>query len=162
MTNNGFTQPEVKLSDLYQEVILDHNRRPRNFGKLENATHYAHGVNPLCGDNFHLYLVVDKGGIIEKVAFEGSGCAISKSSASMMTSAIEKKNIRQVEHLDQAFIHLLTKDKVADEEKTMVGTLKIFEGVKNYPIRVKCATLIWRALEAALKEDPQKKEVSTE
>ena len=157
-----FTFPEAKLSDLYQEVILDHNRRPRNFGKLENATAYAHGVNPLCGDSFHLYLVVGHGGIIEKVVFEGSGCAISKSSASMMTTAIEGKNVREAESIEKAFIHLLTKDKVTDAERNRVGKLKIFEGVKNYPIRVKCATLIWRALEAALKEDSNKKEVTTE
>ena len=162
MRENETSIQEVRLKELYQEVILDHNKRPRNFRKLENATAHAHGVNPLCGDDYHLYLNVDKSGIIKAVGFEGHGCAISKSSASMMTSAIQDKTAQDVESLKNGFIALLTQETVSDEQRKKLGSLKIFEGVKNYPIRVKCATLIWRALEAALKEDPQKKEVSTE
>ena len=153
---------DVKLNDLYQEVILDHNRRPRNFGKIAEANAYAHGVNPLCGDDYHLYLQKDKSGIIKAVGFEGHGCAISKSSASMMTSAIQDKTAQDAGSLKDGFIALLTQDAVSDEQRKKLGSLKIFEGVKNYPIRVKCATLIWRALEAALKNESEKKEVTTE
>ena len=151
-----------ELGELYQEVILDHNRRPRNFKKIENASAYAHGVNPLCGDDYQLYLKKDESGIIKEVGFEGQGCAISKSSASMMTASIENKSAKEAGLLKDSFINLLTAEKVTDADRERVGRLKIFEGVKNYPIRVKCATLIWRALEAALAEDLQKKEVSTE
>ena len=152
----------VKLDDLYQEVILDHNRRPRNFGKLENPTAYAHGVNPLCGDDYHLYLDVDNG-TIKKVGFEGQGCAISKSSASMMTTMIEGKSVREAGELKEDFIRLLTSGTPSESERSRVGRLKIFEGVRQFPIRVKCATLIWRALEETLKGSAQaRKEVSTE
>ncbi len=155
--------PNPKLDDLYQEVILDHNRRPRNFGKLEGASALAHGHNPLCGDDYFLYLVVDDGGIIKKVAFEGAGCAISKSSASMMTSAIEGKPVKDAEALKDSFIHVLTDSRVSETDRSAVGKLKLFEGVKQFPVRVKCATLIWRALEQALKnQEGEIKEVSTE
>ncbi len=156
-------EKEIKLNDLYQEVILDHNRRPRNFHKLENPTAHAHGVNPLCGDDYHLYLNIDKNGIIKEVGFEGQGCAISKSSASMMTAAILGKPKEEAGKLKDAFIHLLTDNSASEAFRTETGRLKIFEGVKHFPIRVKCATLIWRALEAALKENlVSKKEISTE
>ncbi len=155
--------PEAKLSELYQEVILDHNKRPRNFGKLENPTASAHGVNPLCGDDYHIYLKVSSEGVIQKVAFEGQGCAISKSSASMMTSMIAEKKTAAAEELKNNFIALLTKDHPTENQRSAVGRLKIFEGVKQFPIRVKCATLIWRALEAALSRNgSEKTEVTTE
>jgi nitrogen fixation NifU-like protein len=153
----------IKLSDLYQEVILDHNRRPRNFGKLDDATAVAHGVNPLCGDHFDIYLVKDAGGVLKKVSFEGEGCAISKASASMMTQAVEGKSGRDAGKLKDHFIHVLTDATVSTEDREGVGKLKFFEGVKNFPIRVKCATLAWRALEEALKDNaPRKTEVTTE
>ena len=158
---NPEREKPVKLDELYQEVILDHNRRPRNFGKLENATAYAHGVNPLCGDDYHLYLEVESG-TIKKVGFEGSGCAISKSSASMMTQAMEGKTVGEAEKLKDGFIHLLTDETVSETARAGVGKLKIFEGVKQFPIRVKCATLIWRALEETLKDGSKKSEVTTE
>ena len=159
---NPEREKPVKLDDLYQEVILDHNRRPRNFGKLENATAYAHGVNPLCGDNYHLYLEVG-GGTIKKVGFEGSGCAISKSSASMMTQAVEGKAVAEAGKLKDDFIHLLTDETTSEASRSGAGKLKIFEGVKQFPIRVKCATLIWRTLEAALKNRTGREtEVTTE
>jgi len=154
---------EVKLNDLYQEVILDHNRRPRHFTEVEDANAYAHGHNPLCGDDYFLYLLVDQGGIIKKVGFKGEGCAISKSSASMMTVAVEGKGVKEAGAAKDNFIHLLTDDTASDAVRAAAGKLKIFEGVKQFPVRVKCATLIWRTLEEALKDRSQRKEeVSTE
>ena len=157
-----FREREIQLNDLYQEVILDHNRRPRNFKKLANATAYAHGVNPLCGDDYQLFLNVDENGIIKEVGFEGQGCAISKASASMMTVAIQGQSKEEARRLQEAFIHLLTDGTTSEAVRLQAGKLKIFEGVKQFPIRVKCAALIWRALEAALKDSTEKKEVSTE
>ncbi len=142
---------EVKLDDLYQEVILDHNRRPRNYGKPAEANQYSHGVNPLCGDDYHLYLFVDEKGTVKKVGFEGQGCAISKSSASMMTVAIEGKKVEDIKALKDAFLSLLTRENTSDKDRQAVGKLKIFEGVRKFPVRVKCATLIWHALQDALK-----------
>ncbi len=141
----------VKLDELYQEVILDHNRKPRHFGKLDDATAYAHGVNPLCGDDFEVYLVLDAGGTVRKVAFQGQGCAISKASASLMTDAVEGRTVKEVSDLKDHFIHLLIDATASPEHREGVGKLKFFEGVKNFPVRVKCATLAWRALEEALK-----------
>lgn len=154
---------EVKLNDLYQEVILDHNRHPRNFGELEDCTTSSHGTNPLCGDDYHLYLKKDQQGIIKKISFKGDGCAISKAASSMMTEWVGGKSIHEAGRLKDAFLNLITKEHVSDQDRLLLGTLKIFEGVKQYPVRVKCAALIWRTLEDALK-DPceQKKEVSTE
>ena len=164
---------KFQLDDLYQEVILDHNRRPRNFKKLEDANAYAHGHNPLCGDDYFLYLVVDASGMIKKIGFEGDGCAISKSSASMMTAAVEGKSVKEVGALKDNFIHLLTDNTGSDVVRVAAGKLKIFEGVKQFPVRVKCATLIWRTLEEALSakggsasggkdQGQRKEEVSTE
>ncbi len=157
---NGGSSNDVRLNDLYQEVILDHNKRPRNFGRLENATCSAHGKNPLCGDDYFLDLVLGPEGRINKVGFEGSGCAISKSSASIMTTLVEGKNIREAEELKDRFIHLLTDKEISKENVEKMGRLKIFEGVRQFPVRVKCATLIWRALEEALKGG--KSEITTE
>jgi len=153
---------EVKLNDLYQEVIIDHNRNPRNFQKLPDATSMAHGVNPLCGDHYDVYLKMNAAGLVEKVKFEGDGCAISKASASMMTQAVEGKTKTDVETLKNHFIHLLTDATSASEHREGVGRLRFFEGVKNFPIRVKCATLAWRALEEALKGSTADKKVTTE
>ena len=149
---------EVKLNDLYQEVILDHNRRPRNFHKLDGANAYSHGVNPLCGDDYELYLLVDEGGIIKKVSFQGQGCAISKSSASMMTTQVEGKDLKEAGELTNNFIRLLTSPETSEDARVKVGRLKLFEGVRQFPVRVKCATLIWHALADALK-DKIKREV---
>jgi len=143
---------EIKLDDLYQEVILDHNRRPRNFHKLDDANAYSHGVNPLCGDDYELYLSVDSGGIIKKIGFQGQGCAISKSSASIMTTMIEGKSLKEAGELKDNFIHLLTDSNGSADTRSKVGKLKLFEGVKQFPVRVKCATLIWQALADALKD----------
>ena len=151
--------PEVKLSELYQEVILDHNRLPRNFGPLAGATAAAHGINPLCGDHFDIYLRTE-GGLIKQAGFEGDGCAISKASASLMTVAVEGKSGKEAGALAQDFIHLLTDAQTDPARREGVGKLKFFEGVKNFPVRVKCATLAWRALEEALKGGEE--QVSTE
>ncbi len=152
----------VKLDELYQEVILDHNKNPRNFGRLEGATAYAHGVNPLCGDDYEVFVSAE-GVFIKKVAFHGQGCAISKASASMMTVALEGKSVAEVRTLKDHFIRLLTDASAPDSAREGVGRLKFFEGVRQFPARVKCATLAWRALEEALKEkDERRAEVSTE
>ena len=157
---NGTNPNDLRLNELYQEVILDHNKRPRNFGKLAEPHHSAHGKNPLCGDDYFVYLAVDASGKIEQVAFEGSGCAISKASASMMTALVKDKTAGEAEALKDNFIRLLTDRALSKETLSRAGSLKIFEGVRQFPIRVKCATLAWRALEEALKGSS--KEVSTE
>ncbi len=146
--------PEVKLDDLYQEVVLDHNRRPRNFGKLADANATSHGHNPVCGDDYYLYLTIGRDGKIGKASFEGSGCAISKSSASILTESVQGKTVAEAEELEKNFIKLLTDEKNACEVRDKIGKLKIFEGVRNFPVRVKCAALIWRTMEDALKNSP--------
>lgn len=153
MKANSDNRPDVKLDDLYQEVILDHNKKPRNFTKIEGANRYAHGVNPLCGDDFEVYLELSPEGQVRRVGFQGHGCAISKSSASLMTTAVEGKSVREAETLKDHFLHLLTDPEPSEGHRHGVGRLRFFEGVKQFPIRVKCATLAWRALEAALKID---------
>jgi nitrogen fixation protein NifU and related proteins len=160
---NADAHGEVRLSELYQEVILDHNRRPRNFGRLADATSFAHGVNPLCGDDYEIYLNVARDGTIRKVGFTGSGCAISKSSASLMTAEIEGKSVADAARLKDHFLRLLTAPETSEEDRRGAGRLKFFEGVKQFPVRVKCATLAWRALEEALKDKSSRcPEVSTE
>ncbi len=150
----------MNLKKLYQQVLLDHNKNPRNFKVIENATHYAHGVNPLCGDDYHLFITIEKG-TIKDIGFHGSGCAISKSVSSMMTTHIVDKAIEDVIKIKDNFIELLTNELTDNDAKHMLGHLTLFENVKDFPIRVKCATLIWRALETALLNKIDKK-VSTE
>ncbi len=144
--------PEPKLSKLYQEVILDHNSRPRNFKEIQSPTQYSHGYNPLCGDDYHIYLQTDANGIVQDIGFQGSGCAISKSSASMMTTFAKGKSVQEIAGIKDSFLHMLTRDKISDEERSKIGRLTIFEGVKEFPVRVKCATIAWHALEDALKD----------
>lgn len=148
----------MNADQLYQEVILDHNKNPRNFKKIDDATHCSLGTNPLCGDTYEVYLKIENN-IIENIGFKGVGCAISKASASIMTTMIKGKTIDEALSLKECFINLVTKscDGACD---TCLGRLKIFENVKKYPVRVKCATLIWRALENALKQ--KKDTVTTE
>lgn len=134
------------LRDLYQEVIFDHNRHPRNFGKLATANRVAEGHNPLCGDTVKVYLEVAEG-IVRDVAFEGRGCAISTASASLMTEAVKGRRIEDVEQLFQSF-HAMLVD--ADAEAVDVGKLEVLSGVKEFPARVKCATLVWHTLHNAL------------
>ena len=147
-----------ELSELYQQVILDHNKKPRNFRKLESANHTAEGYNPLCGDQLTVYLNVE-GDLVTDVGFEGSGCAISKASASMMTQAVKGKSKEQAENLFNEFHSMVTGELNEETEENILGNLKIFAGVREFPVRVKCATLPWHTLHAALN---QKDQVSTE
>lgn len=137
------------LHDLYQEVILDHNKRPRNFGPLPDATQSARGHNPLCGDKLTLSLrIVD--GRIEKIAFEGSGCAISKASASLMTDAVKGQTVDDAVGLFDAFHQMVTTPIDQPINEGAVGKLAVLGGVREYPARVKCASLAWHTLKAAL------------
>ncbi|HCH10960.1 MAG TPA: SUF system NifU family Fe-S cluster assembly protein [Dehalococcoidia bacterium] len=151
------------LEDLYQEIVMDHNRRPRNFKKLENAQRTAEGFNPLCGDQISLYLNVDDDGVIEDIGFEGAGCAISKATASMMTEAIKGKNVDKAEEIFEAFRHMLTRKPEEDYDYELLGDLEILQGVSQFPTRIKCATLSWHTLNSALDgKQPSGQKTSTE
>ena len=136
------------VRELYQEVILDHNQNPQNFGQLEPATHSGDGYNPLCGDKLSLTLQVEDGRVTD-LRFSGSGCAISKASASIMTTIVKGKNVLEVEALFEAFHTLVTKGDSGDGE---LGKLAVMAGVYKYPARVKCATLAWHTLKNCLSE----------
>jgi nitrogen fixation NifU-like protein len=138
-----------ELSELYQQVILDHNKKPRNFRKLEHANHTAEGYNPLCGDHLTVYLDLEND-LVKDVGFEGSGCAISKAAASMMTQAVKGKSKEQAENLFNEFHLMVTGELNEETEDNHLGNLKIFAGVRDFPVRVKCATLPWHTLHAAL------------
>ena len=137
-----------ELRELYQEVILDHNRKPRNFKKLEQANRTAAGYNPLCGDQVRVYLDVENG-VIRDIGFEGSGCAISKAAASMMTASLKGKTIDEAEQLFEHFHHMLTASGDSSNYAEL-GKLAVFAGVSEFPSRVKCASLPWHTLHAAL------------
>jgi nitrogen fixation NifU-like protein len=147
-----------ELSELYQQVILDHNKKPRNFRKLDDANHTAEGYNPLCGDQLTIYLNVEND-LVKDVGFEGSGCAISKASASMMTQAVKGKSKEKAEHLFKEFHSMVMGNLDEENEENSLGNLKIFSGVREFPVRVKCATLPWHTMHAALNKEEQ---VSTE
>ena len=145
------------LRDLYQEIIVDHSKRPRNHRKPQPMSHEAEGHNPLCGDSVNVYLFV-KDGRVEDVGFEGRGCAISMASASLMTEAVKGKTVAEAKALFDSFHRLVTgKDELPDES---LDKLAAFEGVRDFPVRVKCATLPWHTLQAALEKSPAA--VSTE
>lgn len=144
------------LHDLYQETIIDHSKRPRNKGAVEQPTHSAEGYNPLCGDRVIVQLRVENGRVAA-AGFQGVGCAISTASASLMTDAIKGKTADEVERTFDKFHGLLTEDRPAPSD---LGKLAVFSGVREYPMRVKCATLAWHTLRAALKG--QQQPVSTE
>jgi nitrogen fixation NifU-like protein len=137
------------LRDLYQEVILDHNRRPRNFGALEHPSRTARGHNPLCGDRLTLYLALD-GDRIADVAFEGTGCAISRASASLMTEAVKGKTVPEAQALFARFHQVVTAPGDAPVDTSGLGKLAVFAGVREYPARVKCASLAWHTLHSAM------------
>ena len=140
------------LTELYQQVILDHNRKPRNFGKLDSATHHAEGYNPVCGDRIEVHVRLE-GGTITQVAFEGTGCAISRASASLMTGAVSGKPVPDAEGLFRDFQGMVTADPtvpLAEKEVQKLGKLAALGGVRAFPSRIKCATLPWHALRAAL------------
>ena len=147
---------KMDLQELYQEVILDHNRRPRNFRTLEGARK-AEGFNPLCGDRLTVFLKVDDG-VVRDVAFQGSGCAISKASASLMTESIKGKTLADVAALFDRFQRMITAKP--DSPPDQLGKLTALAGVRQFPVRVKCATLPWHTLRAAL--DAREEVVSTE
>lgn len=149
------------LRDLYQEVILDHNRQPRNFRVPDGHTHHGKGYNPLCGDKVEFFATVADGRIAD-VAFDGAGCAISTASASMLTDALKGRTVEEATELFEAFTKLVTGDgNATGEELDVLGKLQVFQGVCEFPTRVKCATLVWHTMKAALEqaEDPT---VSTE
>src|SRR5262245_54576091 len=137
------------INELYQQVILDHNRKPRNFKRLETANRRQEGYNPLCGDQLTLYLEMD-GDLIKDVGFQGSGCAISKASASMMTTAVKGKTKEEAEVMFDEFHHMVKGELDPLTEPPHLGRLTILYGVREIPVRVKCASLPWHALKAAL------------
>ncbi len=147
-----------ELSELYQEVILDHNKQPRNYRKLEDANRHAEGYNPLCGDQLTVYLKMD-GDKVADIGFLGSGCAISKASSSMMTSSVKGKSQAEIEELFQKF-HQMVTGKPHTPVPEGLGKLEVFSGVCEFPSRVKCASLAWHTLRSALKNSNET--VSTE
>ena len=146
------------LEALYQEVILDHNRKPRNFREMENADRRIEGKNPLCGDEITLWVKLD-GDKVADISFKGQGCAVSKSSASLMTSTVKGKTVAETRQLFERFHDMIT-GKLADGEREKMGSLAALGGVSRFPIRVKCASLAWHALRSALEGGGD--EVSTE
>lgn len=140
-----------ELRELYQTVILDHNRNPRNRRRPEGADHTAHGDNPLCGDVIDVYVRLDDDGKVAEVGFEGSGCAISTAAASMMTETVKGRSVDEVRKLFDAYKEMVTAPKDAPADASTLGKLEVFAGVREFPMRVKCATLCWHTLAAALK-----------
>ena len=149
-----------ELEELYQEVILDHSRKPRNFGELPDAAVRIHGDNPACGDEIHVGVKFDSDGGLQDIKFTGHGCAISQASASLMTIKLKGKSRAEVVEMLRAFHDLVTTDK-NDAPKTL-GDLRVMKGVRKFPQRVKCAMLAWRALEQALQQTDGESTVSTE
>lgn len=146
-----------ELRELYQQVILDHNRKPRNFRAIDDANHTANGDNPLCGDKLRLFVKLNDG-MVEDISFKGTGCAISTASASMMTEAVKGKSLEDTEALFRKFHHMLTVDDLSAEgapEGPEMGKLEAFAGVREFPVRVKCATLAWHTLQAALHDQAE-------
>ena len=148
----------AELRDLYQEVILEHAKAPRNYRELNEPAAKAEGYNPLCGDRCTVF-INQKDGVIQDISFQGNGCAISKASASMMTQALKGKSLEEAETMFKSFHGMVTGQKPEDEGADM-GKLKVFAGVSEFPARVKCATLAWHTLEAAL--HGERKQITTE
>ena len=148
-----------ELRELYQSVILDHNKKPRNFGALERANRSADGYNPLCGDKVRVSLEVEDE-VVKEVRFEGAGCAISTASASLMTEAVAGKPLDEVLRLFDGFHALVTADPTTQVDGSGLGKLIVFAGVREFPMRVKCATLAWHTMHAAVEEEQEP--VSTE
>ncbi len=147
------------LRELYVQVILEHSRSPRNFRKLEGTNRKAEGNNPLCGDKLTVYVDLD-GDVVRDIGFEGTGCAISRASASLMTGSVKGKTLEEAREIFRAFRAMVTRGMGSEFDEDAVGKLSVFSGVREYPVRVKCATLAWHTLNAALEgaDDP----VSTE
>jgi nitrogen fixation protein NifU and related proteins len=138
-----------ELRELYQQVILDHNKAPRNFGKLDHATCDQEGHNPLCGDSLHVYLHIEAE-VIQDISFEGSGCAISRASASMMTAALKGKTVSEAQQYFDRFHDMLMSEIDAPIDQYELGKLAVFAGIREFPMRVKCATLAWHTFKSAL------------
>ena len=149
------------LRELYQQVIIDHSRSPRNFKQLEEASHSAEGYNPLCGDQITVYVLVD-GEVVKDVSFKGSGCAISKASASLMTATVKGKTVKEAEEMFGRFRDMVTAAHDAEIDEAALGKLAVFSGVREFPVRVKCATLAWHTLHAALEGEGAQETVTTE
>jgi nitrogen fixation NifU-like protein len=149
----------TELNELYQEVILDHNQRPRNFSKLEGANHQAEGYNPLCGDHLIVYLKLGED-VIQDISFQGSGCAISKASASLMTEILKGRTRDEAMALFKEVHKMLTGTQDGKINLQTLGKLKVLSGVSQFPVRVKCATLPWHTLNAAL--EGKEETISTE
>jgi len=150
---------DQELKELYQQVILDHNKSPRNFRVMDNATQHAEGFNPLCGDHLDIYLIIEDG-IVKDVSFKGEGCAISKASASVMTSVLKGKTIEEAEALFEKFHDLVTGKLGGNLDLDELGKLAVFGGIQEFPVRVKCASLAWHTMMSALKGNKEK--VTTE
>lgn len=140
------------LRDLYMQVIVDHNKAPRNFGKLQHYNHDADGHNPLCGDKLHLYLHVDAHDVIEDISFEGEGCAISVASASLMSEAMKGKTVAEFEAMFDAFQQMVTADLAQEPDDEQLGKLAVLAGVREFPSRIKCAVLCWHTMKAAIED----------
>jgi len=138
------------LGDLYKQVIIDHTKSPRNFGKLDPCSHDAEGYNPLCGDQLHVYLQINEDNIIEDIKFEGQGCSISTASASLMTQILKGKPLTEYERLFDAFHDMATADMDDEPDEEALGKLAVLAGVKEFPSRIKCATLCWHTLKSAV------------
>ena len=147
--------------ELYQEIVMDHNRRPRNFGSMTDSTATSEGFNPLCGDQITLFLKVTEE-IVEDISFEGVGCAISKSSASMMTEGVKGKSVEEALTVFEAFREMITAKSDGSKDSEILGDLEILKGVAQYPTRIKCATLSWHTLQAALQGTESERDISTE
>lgn len=150
---------DSELKELYQQVILDHNKNPRNFRKMEKANHFAEGYNPLCGDKLNIYVELEEGKI-KDISFQGSGCAISKASASLMSSMVKGLPVEEAEKLFEKFQAVITGRITEEEDIDKLGKLAVFAGVREFPSRVKCASLAWHTMVAAFKQE--EKSVSTE
>ena len=137
-------------NELYQQVILEHNRKPRNFHTMENSTHSCHGYNPLCGDDYEIYLNVDDQNTIQEVSFTGTGCAISKASTSLMTAFLKGKTADEAKMVFEEFHKMVLGKFDPEKEKNHLGKLKLFKGVREFPSRIKCASLSWHTMVGAL------------
>jgi len=148
------------IRDLYQEVILDHSKKPRNFGPLKNPTRKVEGYNPLCGDRYTIAVKIEND-VVSDIRFEGAGCAISKASASMMTAAVKGKRVSEAREMFEKFHQMLSRDSSSKFDAGPLGKLSVFSGVCEYPARVKCATLAWHTFKSAL-DGENAKSISTE
>lgn len=140
-------------NELYQQVILDHNKKPRNFHEMPEATHFCHGFNPLCGDDYTVYLKINDEGIIEDVSFMGSGCAISKASSSLMTGFLKGKKVDETKMIFEEFHKMVLGEMDPDKQEHHLGKLALFKGIREFPSRIKCASLSWHSMIGALEKD---------